>query len=285
MSKASKLAICITVVILLVAGICVKLIVDEPKAPSAPSSTATNSEMTQPVNTPDVKELLPEGVAAEEDIIVIGNTTEHIKTISPVSARNADASLVGFYTPIEVPGYDYYLYAYTDADGKIKLRVYGSCWTMDNNVPQEEIVGFWQAGVSINAEGRIRITSVSASAPIVDDDPATIMVADAERIVPENVVSVMTDNAAFYANTDINNVYSCLNNNSVVMYRSFGFANDACRIYPCSANGQIAKGALPVDVSAEISTLLAPNGGSVGEYSYPVRYNDALILSAVCGGF
>ena len=87
---------------------------------------------------------------AEPDIIdITGENSKNIRieTTGPVEEETPSAILNG-YQEIFVRGISRRIWAFQDASGDIKLRVYGSRWKKVNNVNQDKETGFYDVSLS-----------------------------------------------------------------------------------------------------------------------------------------
>lgn len=128
-------------------------------------------------------------------------------------------------------------YAIVDRYGQAHHRVYG---VLDGAEP-----AFYPA----NALGEI----MADEDPIVPDE-------DYDDLIAGFISTKITESIpAFYRNTDVPGVYTFTDKSGTVRYRTFGqLDGGALAFYPCDEQGDVARGALPIDPASDLTALPSP---------------------------
>ena len=249
--------------------------------PENSSTPVPNTPIPETLSADSEADIIPPYLEAGiiEDTIVIGSSGAEIHTNSPVAFSDPpeDAVIPSFYNLLEIPYLKTRVYGFTDSNGNIALRAYGTCSEMINNVPTGEIAGFWPVEIRKDANGMPYLLTKAPKERAEDtyDD----------AYIPERAEKSKDDENLFRYFVVDTNLYTCFSNNLNQSYRTW--ATDG-RLYPCSSLGVISAGALPVDFILEEISLYEelPDSGTItiADFSYPVNLGSRLNASVIPGG-
>ena len=219
--------------------------------------------------------LLANGSVAEDELVTI-ETDKNIsvlKTISPVYYDTPDKSIVPvYYHEVEIPGINTPVYAFTNNTGNTEIRVYGTRWILENNIKNNSITGFFRQEVEKTNNGVI-IKDLGEQEPVTD---AKEKLSNPKRKLPEGDISLPENYIAIG-----DNLYKCYDMNDGFAYRTWAEINGNYRIYPCSANGNIERGAIPVNYNDEAVAVSSDEESDAGDefYRYPGIITEVITLT------
>lgn len=211
----------------------------------------------------------------DEGPIILNISDIKIHTVSkPVfCSPPEDCQIPEFYSSIEIPYLQDQVYCFISSDGVPAYRCYGRCYTMINNIREEELTGFWAVEIIKDKNGMPFVQSLSSGSPAVDsiEDVQCMKHTDKSMpIVPAGYI-VLGDN-----------LYGCFRNAPVQQYRTWGFNG---KLYPCSASGIIPAGSVPVDFYREQlnlnETASAHEEYFLVDYRYPADLGNGFVCSVL----
>ena len=287
--KKSAYIVPLLTVVAIIAGVLVYVTTAPDKTPGKtrqpPSSVQSRLEVSkkkEPVSTDELYSdssnvLLSDGTVADGDLIIINQRNKQplVKTISPVYCMTPDATVMipDFYQEVEIPSLNYPVYAFTDTEGTVQIRVYGTRWYMENNIRRESLTGFYKQEL-VKTKTGVAVKDTGEHDPADDKKEKLSLpkrkLPDDGGILPDGYIPV-TDN-----------LYVCHDVTEKTGYRTWAEVNGIILLYPCSAKGEIARGAIPVDYTEEghMLSMDDADGSSSDEITrYPGIIDKTIILT------
>lgn len=260
--KKSYVIIPLLSVIVIITGALVFITTAPTNTPSritALSSSNVSSKIIDSSSTESVEEtpsgdshvLLADGSLVNDDLIVI--TTEGasatVKTSSPVyyESPGKNVQIPEFYQELEMPGMDTPIYGFVDNTGVTQIRVYGTRWSMENNIKADSVTGFFRQEL-VKTKSGVMLNDPGDPEPVKDTREKS---SSPHRKSPAEGVVMPT---GYFEIGE--NLYKCYDTNERCAYRTWAEVNGIMSVYPCGSDGIIKRGVIPVNYTEESSTLI-----------------------------